>query len=197
MTTTLYYNPFSRAAITRWLLEELGIPYELKTMDYEDGSMRSPEFLAINPMGKIPALVDDGHVLTENVAIAIYMADKYKSPHDLAPALHDPIRGPYLSALCWYYNIEAAMTQKSAGFDAPRRQAGWGSYELVLDTLKTRLGAADPYLFGDRFTAADIIIGAGLNFAVMFGLFPKADEYAGYLDRLTARPAFARANPPQ
>jgi len=195
MSITLYYNPQSRAGGTRWLLEEIGVPYELAPVDYEDGSMRTPEFLAINPMGKIPAIVDDGIAVAESVAIAIYLADKYKTPNDLAPAIDDPLRGEYLRWTVFYANLEAAVTQKFAGFEMPRRQAGWGSVELVTDVLKERFAKADPWLLGERFTAADVVLGGGVNTMIGFGVLPSTPEFARYVERLTARPAYQRAMP--
>jgi glutathione S-transferase len=195
MAVTLYYNPQSRAAGTRWLLEEIGIPYELAGVDYEDGSMRTPEFLSINPMGKIPAIVDDGVAVTEGVAIAIYLADKYKTPNDLAPAIDDPLRGEFLRWTVFYANVEAAIAQKVAGFEMPRRQAGWGSFDLVMDVLKARVAKADPWLLGEHFTAADVVLGGGINYAMMFEIFPKLPEFVSYTERLTARPAYQRVMP--
>lgn len=195
MSLTLYFNPQSRARTIRWLIEEIGLKdYTLAPVDYEDGSMRTPEFLAISPLGKIPAIVDDGQAVTESVAIAIYLGDKYKKPNDLAPALNDPLRGEYLRWTVFYANVEAAMTQKMAGFEMPRRQAGWGSYDLVVEALQKRFATARPWLLGERFTAADVILGGGINYALMFGIFPKLPEFTSYCDRLTARPAYKRAN---
>jgi glutathione S-transferase len=193
MAITLYYNPQSRARTTRWLLEEIGVPYALAPVAYDDGSMRTPEFLAISPMGKIPAIVDDGVAVTEGVAIAIHLADKYKSPNDLAPGIADPLRGEYLRWIVFYANVEAAMTQKFMGFEMKRQQAGWGSYDLVVEVLRDRVGKADPWLLGDRFTAADVILGGGLNFAMAFDAFPKLPEFVVYCDRLTERPAYKRS----
>lgn len=194
MAITLYHNPQSRARTIHWLLEEIGVPYELAPVDYEDGSMRTPEFLALNPMGKIPVIVDDGVVVTEGVAVALYLCDKYKSPNDLAPAIDDPQRGEYLRWLVFYANVEAAITQKFAGFEMPRRTAGWGSYDLVLDVLKDRFAQADPWLLGDRFTAADVVLGGGVEYAMMFDIFPKLPEFTSYTERLAARPARQRAS---
>lgn len=197
MALKLYYNPHSRAAMTRYLLEELEIPYELAPVAYDDGSMRTPEFLALNPMGKIPVLDDDGVIITETTAIAIYLADKYKAPNDLAPGINEPERGEYLRWLAFVPGaIEPAMAQKSVGFEINRMQAGWGEFDLVVDVLKDRLARANPYLLGERFTAADAVLGGALNFAMMFEIFPKAAELTAYVERITSRPAFARAIAP-
>jgi glutathione S-transferase len=193
MAITLYYNPQSRAGTIRWLLEEIGVPYELKPVQYDDGSMRTPEFLAMSPLGKIPLVVDDGAPITESIAIAIHLADKYKKPNDLAPAITDPQRGEYLRWTVFYANVESAITQKFAGFEMNPRQAGWGSYDTVVDVLKARIGKTSPWLLGDRFTAADVVLGGGLRYAMMFDIFPKLPEFTAYADRLTERPAFKRA----
>lgn len=193
MSITLYYNPQSRAGTIRWLLEEIGVPYEMKPVEYEDGSMRTPEFLALSPLGKIPLVVDDGQPVTESIAIAIHLADKYKTPNDLAPAVSDPLRGEYLRWTVFYANVESAITQKLAGFEMPRRQAGWGSYDLVVEALQKRVAQSSPWLLGDRFTAADVILGGGINYAMMFKIFPELPEFTAYADRLKARPAFGRA----
>lgn len=194
MSIQLYYNPQSRAQITRWLLEEIGAPYTLVPVGYEDGSMRTPEFLAISPLGKIPALLDDGQSVSEQIAIAIHLADKYKAPNDLAPAANDPQRGDYLRWIAFNANVESAMMQKFAGFEMNPRSAGWGSVQQVVDVLQARLGRAEPWLLGSRFTAADVVLGGGLNYAVTFGAFPAHPEFTSYLKRLAERPAYIKAN---
>lgn len=198
MTLRLYSNPQSRATITRWLLEELEQDYELVTMAYDDGSMRSDTFLALNPMGKIPVVVDDDTVITDTVAIAIYLCDKYKDPVDLAPSVDDPRRGEYLRWLVFQASsIEPAMMQKAAGFETKRERAGWGTADLVIETLESRVAQADPFLLGEWMTGADIILGASIGWALQFGLFPKSSVLAEYTERLTSRPAFARAMTPK
>lgn len=194
MALEFYYNPMSRAAMTRVLLEELGVEYVVKPVAYDDGSMRSPEFLAINPMGKIPVIVDNGVVVTETVAIAIYLADKYKTPNDLAPAIDDPRRGEYLKWLVFQSScIDPAMMQAGAKFEMDRMRASWGSVDLVVDVLKDRLAQADPFLFGDWFTAADAILGTAVGWATQFDMFPKEPALMDYVQRVAARPAFQRA----
>ncbi len=193
MTIQLYHNAQSRAVMIHLLLEELGVPYELKHVAYDDGSMRSPEFLALNPMGKIPTLVDGEAVVTETGAIAIYLADKYKQPHDLAPALDDPRRGEYLRWLVFQgAAVDPAMMQAGAKFETTRQQSGWGDWELVVDVLEQRLAQADPWLLGDWFTAADVILGMALGWALRFELFPAKPAIAAYAGRLAQRPAFQR-----
>lgn len=195
MTLKLYYNPRSRALMTRWLLEEIGVAYELAPVDYEDGSMRTDEFLALNPMGKIPVIVDDGAVVAETVAIAIYLCDKYRTPNNLGVAIDDRRRGEYLRWLVFYSSgVEAAITQKIAGFEMPRSQAGWGSVELVVDVLRGYFAKADPWLMGERFTAVDVVLGGGVAYAMQFGAFPEVPEFTAYTERLMARPARVRAD---
>lgn len=180
--------------MTRWLLEELAVPYELVVVNYDDGSMRSESFLRLNPMGKIPVVVDDGAVITETVAIAIYLADKYKDPVDLAPAVDHPDRAEYLRWLVYQAaSVEPAMLQSGAGFETQRQRASWGTAELVIDTLDHRIGEADPFLLGENVSAADIILGGSIGWALQFELFPKRDSFVSYVQRLHSRPAFARA----
>lgn len=197
MALTLYFNPQSRAVMSRFLLEEIGVPYTVKSLSYEDGSFRSPDFLAINPMGKVPALTDGDVVVTETTAIAIYLADKYKTPNDLAPAIDDPRRGDYLRWLVFQGAcFDSAMMAKSAKIDVPREQAGWGSPELVMQVLEERLSKADPWLLGDWFTAADVILGNAVSWGVQFKVFEATPAIAAYIERVTSRPAFARARAP-
>jgi len=194
MTVKFYHNPQSRAAMTHWLLEELGIDYEIMPVAYEDGSMRSPEFLAINPMGKIPAIVDGDTIVTETTAIAIYLADKYKSPNDLAPAIDDKRRGEYLRWVAFQSaSIDPAMMQANTKVEIPRRAAGWGSVELVMDVLDARLSKAEPYLLGEWFTAADVLIGGALSWATQFGMFEMRPGFETYLKAIQSRPAFQKA----
>lgn len=193
MTIQFYHNPQSRAALTHWLLEELGIDYEIKPVAYEDGSMRTPEFLAINPMGKIPAIVDGDTIVTETTAIAIYLCDKYKSPNDLAPGIGDPRRGEYLRWIAFQSAaIDPAMMQANTKVEIPRQAAGWGSVELVIDVLEQRLSKTNPYLFGEWFTAADILIGGALGWATQFGMFEMKPAFKPYLEAVQSRPAFQK-----
>ncbi|MGX6647319.1 glutathione S-transferase family protein [Maricaulaceae bacterium MS644] len=193
MTLKLFHNPQSRATMTHWLLEELGVDYELVRVEYEDGSMRTPEFLSISPLGKIPALLDGEVSVSDTPAIAIYLADKYKTPVDMAPGLDDPRRGDYLRWLIFQGTaIDPAMLQAGLKFETNRRQAGWGDVEAVVDALETRLQTAEPYLFGDWFTAADLLVGGALNWATEFGLMEARPAIERYVDAVTSRPAFAK-----
>ncbi|MCR9130825.1 MAG: glutathione S-transferase family protein [Alphaproteobacteria bacterium] len=191
MTIQLFHNPQSRATMMHWLLEELQIDYELVHVDYEDGSMRTPEFLEVSPMGKIPAIRDGELTVSDTVAIALYLADKYKTPNDLAPGVHDPRRGEYLRWLVFQASsVEPAMMQAGAKFETKRQQAGWGDVDTVVDVLETRLAKADPWLMGDWFTAADLVLGGAVNWALGWNLFPKKPALQAYAERIAERPAY-------
>lgn len=193
MSLEFYHNPQSRAALTHWLLEEIGSDYTIKPVAYEDGSMRTPEFLAINPMGKIPAIKDGETIVTETTAIAIYLADKYKSPNDLAPAIDDPRRGEYLRWVAYQSAvIDPAMMQASTKVEIARQSAGWGDVELVMNVLEDRLSKASPYLLGDWFTAADVLVGGALGWATQFGMFEMRPGFENYLKAVQSRPAFQK-----
>lgn len=192
MTVQLFHNPQSRATMMHWLLEELQIDYELVRVEYDDGSMRTPEFLAASPLGKIPAIRDGEVTVSDTPAIAIYLADKYKTI-DMAPGVHDPRRGEYLRWLVFQSTaIDPAMLQAGMKFETKRQQAGWGDVGAVTDALEARLERADPYLFGDWFTAADLLIGGALGWATSFGLFEMRPNMARYIEATTNRPAFMK-----
>jgi len=194
-----YYNPQSRAAMTRWMLEEVGADYEIRTIDFTAGDSRSPEFLAINPMGKIPTIVlDDGTVLTETGAILTWLADAFPDA-GLAPPLGSSARGTmyrwlFFAGSCW----EPAMIDRMMRPDAPgsKQMLGWGDYDDVIDTFEKAMQPG-PWLLGDQFSAADVYVAASLGWGGMFGA-PRIKESAviqDYIARATARPAYARANP--
>lgn len=192
MTVQLFHNPQSRAAMTHWLLEELSIDYELVPVEYDDGSMRTPEFLEVSPMGKIPAIRDGEVTVSDTPAIAIYLADKFKTI-DMAPGIHDPRRGEYLRWLVFQSTaIDPAMLQAGMKFETKRQQAGWGDVQSVLDALETRLERADPFLFGDWFTAADLLLGGMMGWATSFGLLSAGPATTRYIGATCSRPAFAK-----
>jgi glutathione S-transferase len=191
-----YHNPQSRAAIAHWMLEEVGAAYEIRLVDFQKGDNRTPEFLAINPMGKIPTLVVGGTVITETPAILAWLADAYPDA-GLAPPPGSPERGAYYRWLFFGGScFEPAMTDEMFKRPAPERKSslGWGSYDEVVDTVETALRPG-PYLLGDKFTAADLYIGSELMWGGMFGA-PRLKESASisaYVARCTDRPAFRRA----
>src|SRR5580704_13518230 len=153
---TLYHHPYSRAANTLWMLEEVGAPYELAFVDIMKGAQKTPELLALNPMGKIPVLTDGDVVVTEGAAIGLYLADRYASGK-LAPALDDPARGTYLRwSLFAPSVIEPAMVAKGSGGEFKPSQVGWGTLESTVATLRSAV-AGRQYVLGDRFSMADCI----------------------------------------
>lgn len=193
-----YYNPQSRAAVTRWALEEAGADYEIIPVGFEAGDTRSPEFLAINPMGKIPTIVlEDGAVLTENGAIIAWLAAAYPDA-GLSPAAGSPEHGTMLRWLFFCEScFEPALTERMMlkGDAVPKQSAGWGDYDDVIDTFEKIL-TPGPYILGDRFSAADIYVSASLGWGTMFGA-PRLKESAiiqSYVARATDRPAYQRAN---
>jgi glutathione S-transferase len=188
-----YTNPMSRGRIIRWMLEEVGQPYRTELMEYAD--IKSPAYLAINPMGKIPAIKHGDLVVTECSAICAYLADAFPQA-GLAPPVGDKARGTYYRWLFFAAGpLESAMVTKMFGWEVPperRRAAGWGCMEDVLATLETALDGKD-YLAGDRFSAADLYLGAQLGYGMQFGSFEKRPVFERYFARLQSRPAAARA----
>jgi glutathione S-transferase len=191
---TFYTNPMSRGRIIRWMLEEVGCDYETVLLDYGT-TMKAPEYLAINPMGKVPAIRHGETVVTEAAAICAYLADAFPDA-GLAPPPGNPRRGPYYRWLFYAAGpVEAIVTGKALNLLAPddkKAMAGYGSYEEVLDTLE-RAVSAGPYLCGDQFTAADLYVGSQLGFAMQFGMIEKRPAFGTYVATLMERPAAKRA----
>jgi glutathione S-transferase len=190
-----YHNPQSRAQMAHWMLEEAGAPYRIVPIDFEKGENRTPSFLAINPMGKLPTIVHRGVVVTETAAIIAYIADAFPAA-GLAPAPDDPLRGAYYRWLFFGAGcIEPALLDKMMKRPEVERKGavGWGSYEEVMATLKGAL-AKGPYLLGEKFSAADVYIGSEVRFAMMFGAPGLKGEkvFDDYVARLSARPAAKR-----
>jgi glutathione S-transferase len=191
---TFYTNPMSRGRITRWMLEEVGQPYETVVLDYGT-TMKAPEYLAINPMGKVPAIKHGDTVVTEAAAICAYLADAFPE-RGLAPAPSDPARGTYYRWLFFAAGpVEAAVTARSQGWEIPAGKAGavgFGSLDAVVDTLEHAVSTT-PYLVGDTFTAADVYLGSQLGWGMMFGTLPKRPAFEAYVGRIMGRPAAVRA----
>ena len=189
-----YTNPMSRGRIARWMLEEVGRPYRTEIIAYENN--KSPEYLAINPMGKVPSMTHRGMVVTECAAICAYLADAFPDA-GLAPPPGSPARAPYYRWLFFAAGpIEAATTNKSLGFVVPpgrEMMAGYGTHERVLDVMEQAVSGSD-YLAGDRFSAADVYFGSQIAFGMQFGSMEKRPAFVAYVDRLTARPAYKRAS---
>lgn len=192
MTIRLFHHPFSRAANTVWALEEVGVPYELEYVDMASGAHKQPPVRALNPMGKLPVLVDGGAVITEAAAIALYLADRY-APGKLAPALDAPERGAYLR---WAFYapsvIEPGCLAHSAKLEYRASAAGFGTYPEMLDTISVAVGKG-PWLLGEQFTMADLVFGGTLAYLTTFNMLEKRPEYLAYTERLGARPAAVKA----
>lgn len=190
---TFFHAPQSRSAGTRALLEELGADYDLHVLDLKAGEQREPDYLAINPMGKVPAIHHAGALVTEQPAVFIYLADLYPAAK-LAPPLGDPLRGPYLRWLVFYGScFEPAIVDRSLQREpAPPSTSPYGDYDTMLQTLVDQLGKG-PYLLGDTFSAADVLWGTALNWTTMFKLVPELPVIRAYIDRVLARPAMQRA----
>ena len=191
----LYWCPQTRSFRALWMLEEAGRPYERVLVDIRKGGQNNPEFRAVNPMGKVPALADGEAKVAESAAICAYVAERCPEAK-LAPALGDPARGRYLHWLFFAAGcIEPAFTQKLTGFSVPggTSTAGWGSFDRVIEVLEQAV-APGPWLLGERFSAADVMIGSDLHFGVtLLKVVPERPAIAAYLGRCRARPAWQRA----
>ncbi len=192
-----YHNPRSRAQMAHWMLEEVGAPYRIVPIDFTKGEHKSPSFLALNPMGKLPTIVHRGTVVTETAAIIAYLADAFPDA-GLAPPPGDTARGTYYRWLFFGAGcIEPALVDQMLKRPLPEQKGavGWGSYDDVLRTLKTALGQG-PYLLGDRFSAADVYVGSELRWGMMFGAPGLKGEklFDDYVSCLNARPALQRTS---
>jgi glutathione S-transferase len=189
-----YTNPMSRGRIVRWLLEETGRPYRAELLEYGT-TMKAPEYLRINPMGKVPALRHGDTVVTESAAICCYLADAFPEA-GLAPAPGDRLRGPYYRWLFFAAGpVEAATTNKAFGLEVPaerRAMAGYGSLADVVSALEAAVSGRE-YLVGDRFSAADVYVGSHIGWGMHFGTIERRPAFERYFERLSARPAALRA----
>ena len=187
----LYTNPMSRGRIARWMVEETGADYDIVVLDYAS-TMKQEPYLSVNPMGKVPAVVHKGHVVTECAAICAYLADAYPEA-GLAPPVAD--RADYYRWLFYAAGpVEQATTNNFAKFDSGERSRmfGYGNYDLVVDVLDGLLSARS-YATGDRFTAADVYLGSQIGWTTSFGMLPKRDSFLAYLERVQGRAAYQRA----
>ncbi|GAM97551.1 glutathione S-transferase [alpha proteobacterium U9-1i] len=190
-----YTNPMSRGRIIRWMLEEVGRPYRTEVLQYGT-TMKAPDYLAINPMGKVPAIKHGDTVVTEGAAICAYLADAF--PHvGLAPPHGSKERGAYYRWLFFAAGcVEPAVTNKSLGFEAPpekRSTIGYGSMADVLSGLEMALSKG-PYITGENFSAADVYVGSQIGWGTRFGTLENRPAFGPYLQRIFARPAAIRAN---
>ena len=193
MAITLYHHPFSRASGVLWTLEEIGEPYELVYVDIRANAQKQGDVIAKNPMGKIPVLVDGDAVITEAAAIALYLADRY-APGRLAPRLDDPGRAAYFRwSLFAPSVIEPGAMAKLNKWEYRSGQAGWGDFDAMLRAVDSAV-APGPFVCGDQFTIADVILGGTLRYMTLFKMLEASPAVAAYLARLDARPALQRAN---
>lgn len=191
---TLYTNPWSRGRIVRWMLEETGADYDLQIMEY-GGSIKSPAYLAINPMGKVPALTHGDTVVTEVVAICAYLADLFPDKN-LAPALSDPLRGSYYRWLFFAAGpLEMATTAAAYGWDIDEKNVqavGCGYISDTINTVEMALSKA-PYICGEQFTAADVVLASYIGWGIMQKTLEARPVFTDYVKRCDARPAALRA----
>jgi glutathione S-transferase len=189
---TLFHSPNSRSVGTLILLEELGAPYQLHVLNMQAGEQRQPAYLAVNPMGKVPAILHGDVLVTEQVAISLYLADLFPQA-GLAPALGDRQRGPYLRWMAFYGAcFEPAMVDKAMKREpGPPMMSPYGDFATVMSTLTGQLEAG-PYILGQNFTAADVLWGTALQWMTAFGLVPETPIIKAYVERMSTRPAALR-----
>jgi glutathione S-transferase len=189
---TFYHSPNTRSTGAYILLEELGAQFQLHVLNMKAGEQRNPDYLAINPMGKVPALKHGDAVITEQVAVFIYLADLFTEA-ELAPKIGDPLRGPYLRWMAFYgSSFEPAVIDRSLKREsAPQAMSPYGDFDTMFKTLTDQL-AKGPYLLGDKFTAVDVLWATALTWVTMFQLVPMLPVIQSYIDRVNARPSVAK-----
>jgi glutathione S-transferase len=189
----LFWAPQTRAVRGIWMLEEAGVDYDMERIDLDDpGRMDNAEFCAASPMGKVPALVDGDVALSDSAAICLYVADRY-AMESLAPSLDDARRGKYLYWMLYTPGVvEPAMSEKFNNVEPTRRRSGWGDFDLMVETWDAGLEGRE-WILGDRFTAADVMLGSSAIFMRQFGMLPASSNLDAYADRCAARPAHGRA----
>ena len=191
---TLYHASPSRSSIALWMLEELGEPYDIHLLSLTKGENREPAYLAINPMGKVPAIRHGDTIITEAAAICTYLADEFPAAKLNVP-IGSPQRGVYLKWLFFGPScIEPAVTDRAAPRkeEARRGMLGYGDFDTTMNTVAAAV-AQGPWLLGEQFTAADVIIGAHIRLGMMFKMIPERPEFTAYAGRIAARPAAQRA----
>jgi glutathione S-transferase len=189
---TLYHSPDSRAFTAYWMLEELGVPFDVRDVDIRKGEQKRPEYLKLNPSGKVPTLTDGPVVVSENPAIGIYLADRY-GYGTLAPRIEDPDRGPYLKWMVFATAVvDPVASLHEAEIDLPGFGFGFGTFDDMVGVLRGALSGRK-YLLGDRFTAADIVLGGAISFLMHRDVLPEDPAFLDYYTRLTIREAYHRA----
>ena len=194
---TFYMNPMSRARIVRWMLEEVGAPYKAEVLEYGT-TMGAPEFLAVNPMGKVPTIVHDGAVVTETAAICTYLADTFPEA-GLAPPPGTPERGAYYRWLFFGAGpVEQAVTNASMDISTDgdlrlQGRVGYGSLDRVCDALQGLLSDGRTHILGEKFSAVDVYTGSQIAWGLQFGTLPERPAFKPYVDRIISRPAAVRA----
>ena len=189
----LFWSPRTRAARVAWMLAEAGLEYERVTIDIHDPKAKeAPDFAAASPMGKVPALEDGEVRMADSAAICMYLADRYPAA-GLAPALDDPKRGAYLFWMVFGPGVmEPALGEKFAGVEPNRLSSGWGDFDTMIEVLEAPLRNS-PWLLGDTFSAADVMVGSGVHFMHLFKALPASAVLDAYRERCEARPAFQAA----
>jgi len=191
---TLYHASPSRSSVALWMLEEVGQPYDVELLSLKNGDNMKADYLAVNPMGKVPALVHDGVAITELAAICTYLADAFPDAR-LSVPIGTPRRGVYLKWL--FFNpgcLEPAVIDRAAPRKEPARRGmlGYGDFDTTMNVIADAVSKAT-YLMGDQFTAADVLIGANIRWGMIFKMIPERKEFVDYVARLTQRPACQRA----
>jgi glutathione S-transferase len=190
----LYHIAPSRSSIAHWMLEEIGEPYEIHLLSMKRGENREPAYLSVNPMGKVPAIKHRGVVITEAAAICLYLADEFPKAGLTVP-IGDPRRGPFLKWLFFSPScIEPAIMDRAfKRVEAPPRGTlGYGDFDTTMDVVAKAVERG-PYLLGEQFTAADVVLGSTLRWGTMFKLIPERPEFLAYIARIAERPALKRS----
>jgi glutathione S-transferase len=191
---TLYHAAPSRSSVVLWMLEELGEPFDLHLLSLKKGDNRQPDFLAMNPMGKVPTLRHGNTIVTEVAAVCCYLADEYPKAALNIP-VGDPRRGPYLKWLFFAPGVlEDAIFDRAfpRASEPPRAALGYGDFDTAMN-VTAKAVTPGPFLLGDKFTAADVVVGSNLRWSMLFKLIPERKEFVDYVARLAARPAMKRA----
>ncbi|HEY9217818.1 MAG TPA: glutathione S-transferase [Phenylobacterium sp.] len=189
---TLYHSPASRAFTAYWMLEELGVPFQVETVDIRKGEQKKPEYLKLNPAGKVPTVTDGDAVVSENPAICIFLADRYAYGR-LAPKIEDPRRGPYLKWMVYSTAVvEPVRALHAEKLDLPGYHHGFGEFDAMVEVLKSAL-AGKRYFLGDEFSAVDVMLGSVISTSLFSKLLPEDPVFLDYNARLTCREAYHRA----